>query len=465
MSTMAGAGAAALDRGAVPPRGALRPYHFPDVHRRRLANGMQLLVSEMHNFPVVTVDVVLDAGGLAEPAERAGIAAITSALLESGAGEMDADAIAERVDGLGLSLDSGVSWDTGQVGFTCLTARLEAGFELTADLLRRPAFPEREVERVREERLSTIQQRRGTPSTLADEAQGRWIFAPGSAFARSLGGLQRTVEGLRRDAVMAFHAGRYRPSATTVVAAGDASVDEIQALAERWFGDWTGEAEPVAVTEVRPRLDHTRVILLDRPGSVQSEIRIGHVGIERTAPDYLPVMVMNSILGGIFSSRLNLNLRERLGYTYGASSSFASRRQPGLFTMSTAVQSEVTAHSVSEMLREMRGMRESMVTAAELEDARNYLAGVFPIGLQTTDGVAGKLSTIATYGLPDDYYDHYRDGLLSVAGADVRDAAERRLWPDRAAVVIAGDAEKIRGELEALDVGPVVIADPDELEA
>jgi len=455
----------ALDRSAVPGRGPLRPYHFPGVHRRRLANGMNLLVSEMRNFPVVTVDVVLDAGGLAEPEERAGIAAITSALLESGAGEMDADAIAERVDGLGLSLDSGVSWDTGQVGFTCLTARLEAGFELTADLLRRPTFPEREVERVRDERLSTIQQRRGTPSTLADEAEARWIFAPGSAFARSLGGLTRTVDGLGRSDIVAFHARRYRPSAATVVAAGDVSVDEIQALAERWFGDWTGDAGPVVPVEVRPRLDHTRIVLFDRPGSVQSEIRIGHVGIERTAPDYLPVMVMNSILGGTFTSRMNLNLRERLGYTYGASSSFASRRQPGLFTMSTAVQTEVTAHSVSEMLREMREMRESLVTAAELEDARNYLAGVFPIGLQTTDGVAGKLSTLATYGLPDDYYDHYRDGLLAVSAADVRDAAERRLWPDRAAVVIAGDAERIRGELEALDLGPVEIASVEELEA
>jgi zinc protease len=249
------------------------------------------------------------------------------------------------------------------------------------------------------------------------------------------------------------------------VAAGDASADEIQALAERWLGGWRGEPDAVSPPEVRPRLDRTTVVIVDRPGAVQSEIRIGHVGIERTAPDYFAVTVLNSILGGTFSSRMNLNLRERLGYTYGASSSFASRRQPGLFSMTTAVQTEVTAHSVSEMLREMREMREAPVTGAELEDARNFLAGVFPIGLQTTDGVAGKLSTIATYGLPDDYYDHYREGLLSVTAAEVQEAARRRLWPDRAAVVIAGDAEKIRGELEALDVGPVEVVSAEELEA
>ncbi|HET7462720.1 MAG TPA: pitrilysin family protein [Longimicrobium sp.] len=454
-----------LDRAQVPPRGPLRPFHFTPVHRRRLANGLTILVAEQRTFPVVTVDLLLDAGGRAEPGERAGVAVMTTTLLESGAGSLDAEEIAERVDGLGLSLDSGVSWDTGQAGFTCLRARLEAGFELLADLIRRPTFPEAEVERVREERLTTIQQRRGTPSSVADEAQSRWIFAPGTAFARPLGGMEWTVEEIHRGEISAFHARRYRAAGATLVAAGDASVDEIVALAERWFGDWEGTGEPSPPAVVRPRLDQTTIVLVDRPGTVQSEIRIGHIGIERTAPDYAAVTVMNAILGGTFTSRLNLNLRERLGYTYGVSSSFASRRQQGTFGMQTAVQTEVTAHSVSEMLRDMREIREAPVTHAELDDARNFLAGVFPLGLQTTDGVAGKLTSIATYGLPDDYYDHYRDQLLAVTADDVLDAAQRRLWPDRAAVVIAGDAQKIRGELEALDVGPVIVADPAELEA
>lgn len=454
-----------LDRSQVPPRGALRPYHFPAVHRRRLANGLNILVAEMRQFPVVTADIVVNAGGLAEPAGLAGVGAMTSALLESGAGGRDVEEIAELVDALGMSLDAGVNWDTGQVGFTCLRARLEPAFELLADVVRRPTFPEDEVERVRDERLATIQQRRGTPSSVIEEAQNRWIYTPGSAFARPLGGMVRTVEQIHRGEVAAFHAAHYQPDGATLVAAGDVSVDEVVALAERFFGDWSGEGTPSPQADVRPRLDRTTVALVDRPGAVQSEIRIGHVGMERKAADFAQATVMNAILGGTFTSRLNLNLRERLGYTYGASTAFATRRQEGTFTMATAVQTEVTAHSVSEMLRDLREIREAPVTAAELEDARNFLAGVFPLGLQTTDGVSGKLTSITSYGLPDDYYDHYRDQLLAVTAEDVQDVAQRRLWPDRAAVVIVGDAEKIRGELEALDIGPIILSDPAELEA
>jgi zinc protease len=457
--------AAAPDRATVPGRGSLRPFHFPEVHRRMLPNGLAVLVAEARNFPIVTVDLVLDAGGIAEPRAATGLAALTASLLESGAGGRDAAGIAERVDGLGLSLDSGVSWDTAQCGFTCLRTRLEPGFELLADLVREPTFPAGEVERLRDERLSGVVQRRGTPSAAADEAANRWIFAPGTAFARPLAGMLRTLEGVGREAVAAFHAARYRPDAATLVAAGDVTVDEIAALAERWFGDWTRGAEAVGRVPVRPRVDATTLVLLDRPGSVQSELRVGHVGIERPAPDYFAVTVMNAILGGTFSSRLNLNLRERLGYTYGASTAFAARRQPGPFSMSTAVQTEVTAHAVSETLRELRGLQEAPVTAAELDDARNFLAGVFPLGLQTTDGVSGKLNTIATYGLPDDYWQDYRERLLAVSAEEVLAAARARLWPGRASVVIAGDAARIRGELEALQLGPVVLLDPDELES
>ena len=450
-----------LDRTRIPAPGPLRPYRFPRVDRRTLSNGLSVLVAEQRNFPLATFDLVLPAaGGAADTDDRAGLAALVAALLESGAGERDAAELAEAVDDLGLSLDAGLTWDTTQVGFTALRSRAAEGFGLLADLARRPTFPEDEVERLRVERVASVTQRRGTPSSLAEEVASRYVFAPGVDYARPLGGLARTVEGLHREQVLAFHAAHYRPESAALVAAGDISIDEAVELAERWLGDWTGAPPRLDEPEVRPGVERTTIVIAHRPGAVQSEIRVAHVGVERAAPDFFAVSVLNSILGGLFSSRLNLNLRERLGYTYGASSSFGSRRRPGVFAMTTAVQTEVTAHSVSEMLREMRDIREAPVSDAELADARNYLAGVFPLGVQTTDGIAGKLATVFTYGLPDDYYDHYREGIRAVTADEVLEAARRRLWPDRAAVVVAGDADVIRGPLEELGVGPVEVVDP-----
>lgn len=453
---------AELDRSRVPGAGVLRPFHLPPVERRSLSNGLQLLVCEVRNFPVVTFDLVLPAGGLADPAGKGGVASLTSGLLDSGAGNRTAGELAEAVDALGLSLDSGVSWDIAQVGFTCLRSRLPAGCEILGDLVLRPTFPVAEVERLRDERLAALKQRRGEPGGVANEVANLYFFAPEVPFSRPLGGTAASAASLGIEDVRAFHAQQYRPGGSTLIAAGDIGVDEAVELAERVFAGWEGSPPPLHPVAVEPRVRETTVVLVDRPGAVQSEVRVGHIGIERTHPDYFAAIVLNAILGGMFSSRLNMNLRERLGYTYGASSGFGFRRLPGTFSISTAVGSESTAHSVSEILRELREMQESPVSAAELDDARAYLAGVFPLALQTTDGVASKLATIAAYGLPDDYYDRYRDRILAVSAEDVLRVAREHLRPESVVVVIAGDADRLEGELAALSVGPLRRIDPAE---
>ena len=450
-----------LDRTRPPAPGPLRPFHFPDVQRRSLSNGLGVMVAENHAFPLATIDVMFPSGGLAEPEARAGTASLAAGLLESGAGGRSATEIAEAVDALGLAFESGVSWDTSLAGFTALTSRLEAGMEILADLVLRPAFPEREVERIRDERLAALAQRRADPASVADELVTRYTFPHGHPFGRRLAGPASTLRELARGDVQAFHDAHYVPEGAWICAAGDVTADQVAELAERWFGGWRGTRPANRAPETANRFARTTIILADRPGSVQSEVRVGHVGIPRTAEDFFAATVMNAVLGGVFSSRLNMNLRERLGYTYGASSSFGPRRLPGTFTISSAIQSEHTAHAVSEMLRDMREMQETLVPGAEVADASGYLAGIFPLQLQTTDGLSGKLSTLAVYGFPDDYFDHYRDGLLAVTPEDVREAARRRLMPDRAAVVVVGDASELRGPLEALDVGPVEVVDAD----
>lgn len=452
-----------LDRSRPPAPGPLRPFHFPGVRRRTLDNGLEVIVAENHAFPVATLDLVFPSGGLAEPEERAGLASLTAGLLESGAGDRDAGQIAEAVDELGLALETGISWDTTLVGFTALTSRLEAGMRILADLAVRPTFPQHEVERIRDERLAAVVQRRGDPSSLADELITHFSVPAGHPFGRRLGGPEATLATLTRGDVADFHAAHYLPAGAWLCAAGDITLDGVSALAERWFGGWTGAPPAPRAPETEVRFAETTIILADRPGSVQSEVRVGHLGIPRTADDYFAVTVMNAILGGLFSSRLNLNLRERLGYTYGVSSSFGMRRLPGTFTISSAVQSEGTAHSVGEMLRDMRQLQEEAVSDAELADARSFLAGTFPLALQTTDGLAGKLSSLAVYGLPNEYFDHYRDRLMAVTADEVREAARRRLMPGRAAVVVVGDAKELRSGLEELGIGPVRVIDPSDV--
>ena len=452
-----------LDRSRPPEPGPLRPFHFPEVHRRRLPNGLGIMVAENHAFPVATLDVILPSGGLAEPEERAGAASLAAGLLESGAGERDAAEIAEAVDALGLSLETGISWDTSLAGFTALTSRLEPGMEILADLVMRPTFPQREVERIRDERLAALAQRRADPSSVADELATRFMFPEGHPFGRRLAGTAGALRSLTPEDVRAYHDAWYVPEGAWLCAAGDVTVNQVEALAERWFGGWRGAPAPIRAPETTNRFERTTILLADRPGSVQSEVRVAHVGMSRTADDFFDATVMNAILGGVFSSRLNMNLRERLGYTYGVSSSFGFRRLPGTFSISSAIQSEHTAHAVSEMLRDMRQMQETLAPAAEVADATGFLAGIFPLQLQTTDGLAGRLSTLAVYGFPDDYFDRYRDQLVAVTPEDVRQAARRRLMPDRAAVVVVGDASALRGPLEALDIGPVEVVGAEQV--
>jgi zinc protease len=452
-----------LDRSVAPPPGPLRPFHFPEVQRGRLASGVEVIVAEKRDLPVATLDLVLPSGGSADPEALAGAASLTAGLLESGAGERDAAAVAEAVDGLGLSLETGVSWDWTVVGFTSLSSRLDAGAEILADLVLRPRFPEREVERIREERLAALLQRRSDPSALADELVGHFTFAAEHPFSRRLGGLRRTISAIGPGAVSAFHAERYRPLGAALCAAGDVTLDEVVALAERHLGGWEGAPPPFAFPEPARRFDRPTVLLADRPGAVQSEVRVGHIGIERGASDFLATTVMNAILGGLFSSRLNLKLREQLGYTYGVHSSFSPRRRAGGFVVASAVQVEGTGRAVAEILSGLRSMQAEPVSAAELDDARNYLAGVFPLTLQTTDALAGRLASLPVYGLDDDYWERYRDRLLAVTAAEVLEAAGRRLHPDRAVIVVVGDAERTAAELERAAEAELLVVDPREV--
>jgi len=410
-------------------------------------------------LPVATMSLLLDAGGLHEDPSRAGLASLTADLLESGAGERTAAGIADALERIGVQLGVTTAWDASHLDVTGLTGRIPEAAAILTELVRRPTFPDPEVERLRQEQLAGILQRRADPRALANEMASRFIFSEEPPFSRPLSGSLGSVEGLSRDDVRDFHARHYGPAMASLVIAGDLSAEEARALAEEHFGDWTGPAAEMARAAVAPREAGVQLVIVDRPGSVQSEIRVGHVGVARDTGDYFPLVVMNTILGGAFSSRLNLNLRERHGFTYGVSPAFVMRRLAGPFIVSTAVQTEVTAAALTEILREIGGIREAPVTAEELDDARNLLAGIFPLRLQTTEGVAARLAELALYSLPLDYYDTYRPRILAVTADEVHRVAQAHLRPGELAVVVVGDAAKIRDPLEAIGFAPVRVVE------
>jgi zinc protease len=451
--------AATLDRSRAPEPGPLRPSHFPEVQRAELPNGIPLLFASTPGLPVVSISVMVEAGGVREPENRGGLSVLTSSLLESGAGGRDAAQIAEEVERLGIQLGVGASWDLSHLDVTGIRSRMPAAFDILRDLIRDPSFPGEEVDRLRAEQLGSILQRRAEPRGLANEMAARFIFSDESAFSRPLSGTTRTVSALTTQDVATYHAANFTPQGATVLVAGEIDLAEGFDLAAERFGDWTGPVPAPARETAEPRSHELQIVVVDRPGSVQSEIRVGHVSVDRATPDYFPIVVMNAILGGAFSSRLNMNLRERHGFTYGVSSGFVMRRQPGPFLVSTAVQTEVTAAALREILHELRAIRQQSVTPAELDDARAYLAGTFPLGLQTTSGVASRLAEIAAYRLPLDYYDDYRERILAVDAESVLTAARERILPDSLAIVIVGDASVIRTSLEELALGPIHIVD------
>jgi zinc protease len=436
-----------------------RPYAFPSFERLQLSNGIELVVAPVRKLPIVTVLALVDAGAVVDPAGKEGLAQLTAQALAEGTERSNGAELAERFEQLGAAFDASADWDATVARLTVTADRLPAALELFAEVLRTPAFPQRDIERLKAERLAELMQLQAEPRGLADEMFSRLVYAAGSRYALPDGGTTESVSGLTRDDVAALYAARFRPAATTIVIAGDVSVDAAVRLTNAALGSWSGEApDPVVATD-GPAHRTRRVHLVRKEDAPQSELRIGHVGLPRSHPDYFPVVVMNAILGGLFSSRINLNLREANAYTYGAFSSYEWRRGAGPFTVSTAVKTDVTDAAVREVLHEIDRMRTEPVSAEELSLAVSYLDGVFPIRYETTASIASALANLVLYRLRPDYYDRYREDIRGISAEDVLRAAREHLHPDRMQVVLVGDPATVRTPVSALELGELAVYD------
>ncbi|HZC33228.1 MAG TPA: pitrilysin family protein [Candidatus Bathyarchaeia archaeon] len=442
-----------------PTPGTPRPYDFPEVQRSRLANGLSLVVAHLPGRPLVSASLILRNGAGDEPDGDAGATVLAARALTEGTERYEAIALVEASERLGASIHADAGWDAMSIGVDVPAVRLEPALELLAEVALHPTFPTAEVDRLRDERLNDLLQSEADPRRRADEAYAATIYTAGSPYRRPSGGTKETVERLDPNRLRVAYERGLDPARATLIVGGDLTGIDLPAITERLFGSWGASfgAGPTGLVVAEGAVRERFIRVLHRPGSVQTEIRIGHIGLPRRIPDFHALSVMGAILGGLFNSRLNTKLREEKGYTYGAGAGFDLRRAAGPFAARAAVNTEVTVPAIVDILAELDRIRDTPVTDAELKAARDFLVGVFPLRFETPGPVVGALAGLVIHDLPDDELARYRPAIESVTAEAVQEAARNHIRPDASAIVLVGDADAFGADLETAGLGRLVI--------
>jgi zinc protease len=448
----------AVDRTRLPALGPDPAFTFPGIQRRTLDNGLRVWTVEHRAVPLVSFLLLMPVGASLDPAGQDGLASLAGDMLDEGCGERSALDVHEALGRMGGHLETEVGADATVLTLTSLSRSARPGAALLAEMVQQARLEQRDFDRVRELRLNRLVQLRDMPPALAERAFVRLVY-PDHPYGHLAIGSEGSLRSLVLRDVLAFYRRAYSPRGATVVAAGDAEHDELAAIAEEAFGGWRAPDDPLppadARVQARPEPRGDRLALVHRPGAAQSELRIGHVAAPRGTPDYQALLVLNMILGGQFVSRINLNLREDKGYTYGVRTAFDFRRGPGPFTLQASVQSDATVESVLEVIGELEAIRgERPVTREELETGRAALTRGYPRNFETAEQISRSAAQIALYDLPDDYFTTFVRKVLALTEVDVTEAAARHLDPARLVTVIVGDRDVVGPSLPRLQLGP-----------
>jgi zinc protease len=446
----AAASAAMLPKPGPEPRLVL-----PKVERHRLSNGLEVFLVRHAELPVVNMNLIIKSGAASDPEKLPGAASLTADLLDEGTKTRNALEISNALAGIGARLGVGAGWDSTTAELTTLTRHLDRALDIYADILLNPAFPEIDLKRLRASRLAALQQQRDSADAIASVVYSSILYGDKHPYGRPLSGNEASLTAINEPDVRRFYETYYRPNNAALIVAGDVTAATLLPKLERAFAAWKPAQVPATgVLTTPPARERAGIYLVDKPGAAQSVIQIGQVGVERSSPDYFPLLLLNSMLGGQFVSRINLNLREDKGYTYGARSSFDYRRGAGPFAASGGVFTNVTKESISELLKELRGIRgEIPVTERELEYAKQGILRGFPRGFETPDQIAGRLSALVLYNLPDDYFNTYSARVRAVTLADITRVANRYLTPERMAILVVGDRKAVEPGLRSLGIG------------
>jgi zinc protease len=447
-----------FDRSKPPELGPPPQVSLPPIATRQLPNGLKLMIVEQHELPLADFVLLVGSGSTADPASKPGIANLVSAMLREGTTTRKSLEIADQIAFLGIRLSPTSSWESSTLSLHTPTAQLDSALALFADVALHPSFPGNEFERVRKTQLTELLQLRDQGSAIASIAFPAIIYGSAHPYGAPAQGTEASVKALTTGDLQSYYQANFRPNNATLIVVGDVTPAQVEQKINALFGGWQrGEIPQINYSEP-PKSATTTIYLIDKPGAAQSSFRIGAVGVPRSTRDYFALTVMNTILGGSFTSRLNQNLRETRGYTYGAGSRFDMRRSAGPFLASAEIVTAKSDSALLEFMKELNGIRQ-LVPPTELSRAKRYLQLQLPGNFETTQQIAAALVPVALYGLPLDYYNNYVQNIEAVTQADVARVAQQYINPGSLAVVIVGDRKTIEAGLKATNVGPIAIRD------
>jgi predicted Zn-dependent peptidase len=431
--------------------------------KRELPNGLTLLIVEHHELPVADLTLIVRSGYEADPREHEGLASLTAALLDDGTTTRSALQIADQQAFLGVRLGTNAAWDMSTVSLHTPTAQLDSALALFADVVLNPTFAQAELDRLRLERQTLLTQMKDRPTAIADQAYATILFGADHPYGRPTLGTEASVKRIAQSDVRGYYQEHYRPNNATLLVVGDVRPADIEQRITALMGRWQRRNRPAPVMTKSPAWHdgsarRTTVYLVDKPGAPQSSIRVGSIGVARSTADYFPLLVMNTVLGVPFTSRLMQNLRETHGYTYGAWSRFDMRRDPGPFVAQAEVVGAKTDSALVEFMKELRAIRDT-VPQAELQRAKRYLQLQLPSLFETTNDIAYQLMPLAVYGLDLEFYNNYVQRIEQVTQADVQRVARKYIDPERLSIVVVGDRKQVEGGVARLGLGEVLIRD------
>jgi zinc protease len=450
-----------IDRTQRPVGKATPNVKLPEIEKTTLKNGLNVWLVERHTLPVVAFNLVIQAGSDHDPLAQPGLASMVADLLDEGTKKRDALQISAELESIGTSLNVNSSWDGSFVTFNCLTKHLPKAVDLFADVVIHPTFPEIEFGRIQKSRLTSLMQQKDQATTIANNAFSFILYGSNHPYGSNPAGTEQSISALTPADLRKFYETYYRPSNATLIIVGDATLKEVVPMLESTMVDWQRAEVPPFTVPVAAPIEKMKVYFVDKPGAAQSEIRIGYPAVARSTPDYFPLTVMNRMLGGQFTSRINLNLREKHGFTYGARSGFAFQKGAGPFTASAGVQTIKSDSSVQEFLNEINLMHDKGMTGQELEFVKKGLVGNFALSFETSMQIAGALQNIILYGLPEDYFNNYLQNIDRVSLQDVEHISKQYLDASKMIVLVVGDLVQIKESIAKLNFGDIIVCGVD----